>query len=155
MSDPSTAVATARNPSRRISSWLLGACGVWLIGLGLYFIFVRPALLPEDPRYIGASLEHLREAAPGLESWLRIVFTVMGGFMAGAGVLTVLVSSTAVRDRAPATGWAIAVAGATTVGLMSAMNFVLHSDFRWVLMLPVLLWLAALLAYARDVSAAR
>jgi hypothetical protein len=36
-------------PARRgAAEWLIAACGVWQIGLGLYFIFVRPALLPED-----------------------------------------------------------------------------------------------------------
>ena len=29
-------------------------CGLWLIALGLYFLFLRPALLPEDPKYIGS-----------------------------------------------------------------------------------------------------
>lgn len=141
---------TVSTASRRLSSWLLGACGAWLIALGVYFVFVRPALLPEDPRYIGATLGQLREAAPGLERWLRIVFTVTGGFMTGAGVLTLLVSRNALRDRAPGTGWAIAVAGGATVGLMSAMNFLLHSDFRWVLLAPALLWFAGVVAYARG-----
>lgn len=130
--------------------WLLSVCGAWLIALGAYFILVRPALLPEDPRFIGTSLERLREAAPGLEAWLRIVFTVMGGFMAGAGVLTVFLARTAVPARLVGTGWAIALAGLPTVVLMSAMNFALHSDFRWVLLLPALLWAAAVVAYARQ-----
>ena len=124
--------------------WLLTACGAWLIALGAYFIFVRPALLPEDPRFIGTSLERLREAAPGLEAWLRIVFAVMGGFMAGAGVLTVFVARTAVAARLKGTGWALALAGLLTVVLMSAMNFALHSDFRWVLLLPALLSFAGI-----------
>ncbi len=42
------------------------ACGAWLIALGLYFLFLRPALLPEDPKYIGSSLEAIRAAMPGL-----------------------------------------------------------------------------------------
>jgi hypothetical protein len=141
--------ATAGHTDPRAAMWLLTACGVWLVGLGIYFVFVRPALLPEDPRFIGASLERLREAAPGLEAWLRIVFTVMGGFMAGAGVLTLFVARVAMRAQQRGTGWAIALAGLLTVVLMSAMNFVLHSDFRWLLLLPALLWVAAVVAYAR------
>lgn len=94
----------------RAAMWLLTALGVWLVALGAYFVFVRPALLPEDPRFIGATLARLREAAPGLEAWLRIVFTVMGG--------------------------------------------VLHSDFRWVLLLPGMIWVVAVALYVRgpDVS---
>jgi hypothetical protein len=141
---------TVRTSTPRISMWLLTACGAWLIALGAYFILVRPALLPEDPRFIGTALEQLREAAPGLEAWLRIVFTVMGGFMAGAGVLTVFLARTAVPARLKGTGWVIALAGLPTVVLMSAMNFVLHSDFRWVLLLPALIWVVAVALYARG-----
>jgi hypothetical protein len=82
--------------------------------------------------------------------WLRIVFTVMGGFMVGAGVLTVFLARTAVPARLKGTGWAIALAGLPTVVLMSAMNFVLHSDFRWVLLLPALIWVVAVALYARG-----
>ena len=66
------------------------ACGLWLVALGVYFLFLRPALLPEDPRYIGSSLETIRSAAPGLERWLGHVFNVMGGFMVATGAMTML-----------------------------------------------------------------
>ena len=46
----------------RASMWLLTACGIWLVGLGIYFIALRPALLPEDPRFMGATLAQLRQA---------------------------------------------------------------------------------------------
>ncbi len=133
-----------------VSRWMLTACGVWLVALGVYFIFLRPALLPEDPRFMGTTLEQLRLSAPGLEAWLQKVFTVMGGFMAGAGVLTVLVATVAMPLRAKGTSWALAIAGALTVVLMSATNFALHSDFRWLLLLPALVWLAGLVVYLVD-----
>ena len=85
--------------SRQASTWMLMACGVWLVGLGLYFIFLRPPLLPEDPRFMGTTLEQIRISVPGLEAWLQKVFTVMGGFMAGAGVLTVFVATVAMRSE--------------------------------------------------------
>lgn len=78
--------------SRHVSSWMLIACGVWLLGLGFYFIVMRPPLLPEDLRFIGTTLAQIRSDVPGLERWLERVFTVLGGFMAGAGVLTVFVA---------------------------------------------------------------
>lgn len=146
-------MSTGRTDRDRVACWLLTACGVWLVGLGIYFIALRPPLLPEDPRFMGSTLEQLRQAAPGLESWLRIVFTVMGGYMAGAGILTLFVARVAVAHRLPGAGWAIALAGLSTVGLMSAMNFVLHSDFRWVLVVPVAIWAAGVAAFvARDSS---
>ena len=64
-------------------------CGLWLIALGLYFLFLRPALLPEDPAFMGSSLEAIRSAIPGLERWLGHVFNVMGGFMISAGTVTI------------------------------------------------------------------
>ena len=136
--------------SRRVSRWMLTACGIWLVGLGLYFIVLRPPLLPEDPRFMGTTLEQIRIAVPGLEGWLQKVFTVMGGFMAGAGVLTVFVASVAMPLRSKGTPWALGIAGALTVALMSATNFALQSDFRWLLLLPALVWLAGLVVYLAN-----
>ena len=129
------------------ASWLLMACGVWLVGLGLYFIFVRPPLLPEDARFMGVTPGQLRSAVPGLEQWLSKVFTVMGGFMAGAGVLTAFVALTSVPSRLAGTGWVMAIAGTLTVALMSLTNFGLHSDFRWVLLVPALVWASGLVMH--------
>lgn len=136
--------------SHRVSTWMLAACGVWLIGLGLYFIGLRPPLLPEDPRYMGTTLGQIRVAVPGLESWLKSVFTVMGGFMAGAGVLTVFVARVDMPARSKGSSWVLAISGALTVVLMSATNFALHSDFKWLLLLPALLWIAGLVVYVAS-----
>ncbi len=130
----------------RFSRWMLTGCGIWLIALGLYFVVLRPPLLPEDLRFMGTTLAQIRADVPGLENWLKRVFTVMGGFMAGAGVLTVFLATT-MRLRLRRTTWAMALSGALTVGLMSATNFALHSDFRWLLLIPALVWLAGLAAY--------
>ena len=140
----------AAGKSRHVSTWMLTACGVWLVGLGLYFIVLRPPLLPEDPRFMGTTLEQIRISVPGLEAWLQMVFTVMGGFMAGAGVLTVFVATVAMPTRSKGTSWALAISGALTVLLMSATNFALHSDFRWLLLLPALVWLAGLVVYLAN-----
>ena len=133
---------SARIRARHVSAWMLSACGIWLVSLGLYFIFLRPPLLPEDTRFMGSSLAQVRAAVPGLEGWLQRVFIVMGGFMAGAGLLTVLVACVAMPSRLWCTSWAIAMSGVLTVGLMSAINFDLQSDFRWLLLVPALGWLA-------------
>lgn len=121
------------------------ACGLWLIGLGLYFMFLRPRLLPEDLRYMGTSLGEIRAATPGLERWLHRVFTVMGGFMTGAGVLTILVASNAAAVGESWTWIVLASAGLFTVGTMSLTNFLLNSDFKWLLLIPSLLWIIGLL----------
>ena len=140
----------AAGKGRHVSTWMLTACGVWLVGLGVYFIFLRPPLLPEDPRFMGTTLEQIRIAVPGLESWLKKVFTVMGGFMAGAGVLTVFVATVVMPLSLKGAAWALGFSGALTVVLMSATNFALHSDFRWLLLLPALVWLAGLVVYLTN-----
>ena len=144
-----------RQPDRRSGAeWLIAGCGVWHVALGLYFIFVRPALLPEDVRYMGADLQALQAAAPRLSGWLDKVFTVMGGFMAGAGVLIAYFGWAVMPLRLRGTMAVLVSTGALTLGLMSAVNFVLHSDFRWLLVLPPFGWAAAVLLYlARDRSA--
>jgi hypothetical protein len=115
---------------RPVSAWLFMVCGVWLLGLGLYFIFLRPPLLPEDARFMGTTLTQLQASVPGLQRWLSKVFVVMGGFIASAGALTVFIAVEAIPARLPGTSCAIAVSGVLSVALMSATNFALHSDFR-------------------------
>ena len=134
--------------NRHVSAWMLIACGVWLVGLGLYFIILRPPLLPEDLRFMGTTLVQIRTSVPGLEGWLQKVFIVMGGFIAGAGVFTVFVANVAMPPRLKGTSWAIALSGALTVALMSATNFALYSDFKWLLLVPAFLWLAGLVFYS-------
>ncbi len=133
---------------RGLAEWLIAACGVWLMGLGFYFIFLRPALLPEDVRFIGSSLAQIRMALPGLEGWLHQVFAVMGGFIVGTGVLTVFLAWVAMPIGLKGTSWVIALTGALTVALMSVTNFELNSDFRWLLLAPALAWLAGLMVHA-------
>lgn len=132
---------------RGLAEWLIAACGVWLMGLGFYFIFLRPALLPEDARFIGSSLAQIRMALPGLESWLHRVFEVIGGFIAGTGILTVFLAWVATPVGLKGTSWVIALTGALTVALMSVTNFALDSDFRWLLLVPALVWLAGLIVH--------
>jgi hypothetical protein len=138
------------HPRHGFAEWFLLACGVWLIGLGLYFIFVRPPLLPEDVRYMELAGPLLAGVEPGLLKWLPKVFTVMGGFMAGAGVLTGYLALQVLPLHLRGSALVLGVVGALTVGLMSLVNFVLHSDFRFVLAIPPILWMAALLMYLRP-----
>ena len=96
-----------RTRNQAASAWMLVACGLWLTALGLYFIFFRPPLLPEDLRFMNASLTQVRAALPDLEGWLHRVFIVMGGFMSATGALTVFVARVAMLSRLPGTSWII------------------------------------------------
>ncbi len=133
-----------QKPRLSISMFIFIACGIWLIGLGLYFMFLRSPLLPEDLRYMGTSPGEIQSAMPGLERWVHRVFTVMGGFMTGAGVLTIWVVMNASAVREKWTWIVLALAGLFTVGTMSLTNFQLNSDFKWLLLIPSLLWVIGL-----------
>lgn len=137
-------------PRRRMSVILFIACGVWLVVLGLYFALLRPALLPEDVRYIGAGVGSSESAPPGLSRWLRHVFTVMGGFMVASGVLTTFLATSAIAARRNGTGIVLLVAGLATVATMSWTNFAIDSQFKWLLLAPAALWCAGLAAYAME-----
>lgn len=135
---------------RRFPTWLLAACGCWLLALGLYFIALRPSLLPEDLRFIGTTADQIQEHAPGLARWLKRVFIVMGGFMAGAGVLTLFIALNAMPSRLKGTSPTLALSGLLTVGLMSVSNFALDSDFRWLLLIPAVAWLVGFAAHVLN-----
>ena len=137
----------AQSVLRRFSIWIFVACGIWLIGLGAYFMFARPPLLPEDLRYLGSSAIQVEVLLPQLALWLRNVFTVMGGFIAGCGVLTIFVSVRAVPQCLQGTGIALGCAGLLTVATMSWTNFELDSDFKWLLLAPAVAWLLGLASY--------
>lgn len=47
---------------RPYSATVLAGYSVILVGIGLYFIFFRPTLLPEDALYVGASLKEDRKS---------------------------------------------------------------------------------------------
>ncbi|WP_298934269.1 hypothetical protein [uncultured Ramlibacter sp.] len=134
----------------QLSSSALTLGGVILIGLGLYFIFIRPALLPEDPRFMGTSLEQIRSSFPGLLLWLPRVFWVMGGYMVSTGLLTCYLARTSFRSRTPGAVWVAAVSGLTSIGLMVVVNFIIDSDFKWLLLAFTAPWVAALLLYVRE-----
>ncbi len=56
------------------------------------FAFLRPSLLPEDLRYMGASVAQIQSSAPGFPPWLGRVFGVLGGYMFATGLLSVYVA---------------------------------------------------------------
>jgi hypothetical protein len=129
------------------SATLLALGGVILTGLGLYFLFLRPPLLPEDPRFMGTTLSQIMVTTPGLPVWLRRVFWVMGGYMSSAGLLTVYVAMTGFRSRQRGAAVVAGLTGLASIGLMAAVNFMIDSDFKWVLLFFVVPWILSLAFY--------
>jgi hypothetical protein len=126
-----------------IAAWMFGTAGVILAGIGAFFLFARPPLLPEDLRFLGRTISEINEFAPQLQRWLRHVFMAMGGHAVAAGVLTVYVAATGVRDGHTAAVVALAIAGVASIGLMAAVNFAIRSHFRWMLLAVAALWAIA------------
>ena len=132
------------------SSALLALSGFILMGLGLYFVFLRPPLLPEDPRFMGTTPAEIQATMPGLLIWLRRVFWVMGGFMFTGGLLTTYIAVTAFQQLARGARSVIALAGLTSIGWMAIINFMINSDFKWLLLLFNLPWIMALILSWRE-----
>ena len=126
------------------ASGALAFGGVILMGMGLYFGFLRPPLLPEDLRYMGASLTQIQAALPGLESWLARVFGVLGGYMFATGLLTVYVAATGFRTGKLGALAVVSVSGLASIGWMTVTNFVIGSDYKWLLLAFALPWVVAL-----------
>ena len=144
--------ATVDRASRYLphSSTVLFLGGVILVGLGLYFMFLRPPLLPEDARYMGTSLEQIRTGVPGLLLWLPRVFFVLGGYMTSTGLLTCYLAKTSFRTRVAGVAWIVAVTGLTSIGLMAAVNFIISSDFKWLLLLFTTPWVLSLWLFHQE-----
>jgi len=136
--------------SRPYSAMFLIIGGIILIGLGLYFIFLRPPLLPEDPRYMGTTLAEIEANLPGLLIWLRRVFWVMGGYMISTGALTIYFALTVFRARAKGVASVVAIAGLTSIGWMTVVNFIIASDFKWLILAFALPWIIALWLYRAE-----
>lgn len=138
---------------RLLASGSLGFGGLILMGMGAYFVFLRPPILPEDSRYIGVSLMQIQDSVPGILPWLTRVFAVLGGYIFATGVLTVYVAATSFRTAKPVTTAVVAIAGLASIGWMAISNFQIDSDFKWMLLAFTLPWLIALLSFwlSRDV----
>ena len=61
--------------SDRLGAALLMSLGILTVGIGVYFTFFRPAMLPEDIRFTGVQPQFL---SPQMTEWLRVVFQTWG-----------------------------------------------------------------------------
>jgi hypothetical protein len=130
---------------------LLVGCGLFQAAMGAYFIALRPAMLAEDERFTGVSLDAMERISSSIPIWLDRVFMVLGGQAIAAGLLITLSAILLWRRTISLTALMLmAAAGGASVMLMSATNFAIHSDFRWLLLLPALTWTGAALLLAVE-----
>ncbi|MDB4977280.1 MAG: hypothetical protein JWN48_5621 [Myxococcaceae bacterium] len=107
---------------------MLAALGVSTVATGLYFVLLRPPLLPEDVRFMELAETEIPAA---IRPWLSIVFRTWGGFMVGLGlcVLGRAMGLASGRDRWSRIGMAAGLVLA--FGSFLASNVQLRSDFLW------------------------
>ena len=126
---------------------MLAFGGLLLVVMGIYFVLLRPSLLPEDLRYMKTSLSVMHDSAPGLSAWLQKVFWVMGGYIFTTGLLIVFIAITSFRQRLRGAFSIVALGGISSIGSMTVVNFMIGSDFKWVLLTFTLPWIIALILY--------
>jgi hypothetical protein len=143
------------NRSRTLSWIVLAGAGIAVMGIGSYFILLRPPLLPEDLRFLALPASQLDIVRPRLELWLTHVFLVLGGYAVATGVLTVALAATSFRAHSRGAAIGATIGGAASIGLMAAVNFAIASDFKWVLLGIALLWLCSLMLFWLETSRAR
>ena len=131
---------------RGLAQISLGLGGLVLMGMGAYFAFLRPPLLPEDARYVGASLAQIQSAIPGFLPWVSRVFAVLGGYLFATGMLTAYLAAASFRDAKPLPTGVVAISGLASIGWMAVTNFLIDSDFKWLLLAFVLPWLVAVIS---------
>ena len=75
--------------------------------------------------------------------------------MFATGLLTLYLALTAFRTRARGVTGIVILAGVTSIGWMMVVNFIIASDFRWLLLAFVLPWPLALVLYGVEGAGSR
>jgi hypothetical protein len=68
----------------------------------------------------------------------------MGGYMFATGLLTTYIAVTAFQQLARGARSVVALAGLTSIGWMAIINFMIDSDFKWLILAFNLPWIVAL-----------
>ena len=104
--------------------------GATFVLTGLYFMLVRPPLLPEDVLYMALPAVQFDAIRPRLELWLGHVFWVMGGYVLATGVLTITLAATSFRAHHWAAAVGALIGGAASIGWMAYVNFAINSGLQ-------------------------
>jgi hypothetical protein len=81
--------------------------------------------------------------APGITTWLRLVFMVLGAYAFTIGLFTAHIAFTAFRSGRKMPVPLVGFAGLTSLGVMVAVNFAIGSEFKHLLASLGALWAIA------------
>ena len=118
--------------------------------MGCYFALLRPAFLSEDLRYIDLSRTELNSISPHLTDWLGQVFHVLGGYVAATGMLVVALAVTSFRARPRIAVVGALIGGLASIGVMTTVNFIINSEFKWMLCVIACPWASSLGCYGIE-----
>ncbi len=115
----------------RTSSYVLVCIGILAIGLGLFLIFVRPifVFLPEDAKFIGATVSDVAIFNPALVHWIQFVFRSWGAFVFATGVLIVGIAANGYRRNELWAKWTLGLAGIPSLFTFAVVNYYFGSQF--------------------------
>lgn len=118
----------ATRRQRALLSGTFAVLAILTFGTGVYFMTLRPPLLPEDVLFTGMTIT----AAPqGLLDWLSIVFRTWGGFLVGFGLCLAGCSAWFWGRREAWLRMGLGAGVLVAFGSFLASNLQLHSDFLW------------------------
>jgi hypothetical protein len=102
--------------------------------IGPYFIFLAATVAIRGPVLSGAGRVPDDIIWGPLELWLAHLFNVLGGYAVATGVLTIALAATSLGAHSRGAANSALIGGATSLGLMAAVNFTIDSDLKWVLL---------------------
>lgn len=114
--------------NHRVGAWLLAVLGVLTLGTGIYFMAVRPPLLPEDLRFTAVNPALL---PPQFGAWLQIVFRTWGGFVTGFAIVLLGIAMQLLTGRNVWLRCGVALGLFVAFGRFLASNILLRSEYLW------------------------
>ncbi|MVT27053.1 hypothetical protein GNZ21_11925 [Nesterenkonia alkaliphila] len=112
----------------RLSGVVTIVLSVFTLGTGLYFMVLRPPLLPEDIRFSGIDTSTL---PPAFLDWLGVVFPTWGGFITGFGIVLLGIGLYLLSGRILWLYLGTAAGILVAFGRFVYSNIVISSDFLW------------------------
>jgi hypothetical protein len=115
-------------PPQKVAGALTALLGLLTLGTGVYFAALRPAMLPEDERLTGVTIDSLPRA---YAEWLSIVFRTWAGFTIAFGLLLIAVGAFLRTDDSRWIRGGLATSVLIAFGSFLASNVQIGSDFVW------------------------
>src|SRR3989344_114314 len=105
--------------------------GVVFVGMGLYFLLIRPAFImqPEDVRVAKLTGDQIKSFSPDLFLWLTFVIRAWGSFCLGFGTLVIGVSLLSFRKKEKWSYYLLTVSILPLLLIFFAIQYAMKGDF--------------------------